>query len=117
MVDAGRNDSVDYTRIRRGDGHSDLSFFGCRPTVRQQCPVIAAIRGFVLTAARTAAVDSPRRSQHLPGGCIDDLRIRWIHRHIDGTGFFVYVKDLLPRLPAIFRTEESALGVGAVGMT
>src|SRR5580704_8178284 len=61
-------------------------------------------------------INTPRRAARLPQRGVNGLLIAGFKREVDGAGVFVFEKDALPRLAAIIRAENTALGICSVGM-
>ena len=85
---------------------------------RQLLPRRAAVGRLEDAAARAVRrrVRVPRRTSRIPESRVHDLRIRRIDHHLDGTDVLVLVEHLLPRLAAIDRLEDAALGTRRVQM-
>ena len=82
----------------------------------QLLPGGAAVDGAIKAAARAAAVEAPRRAPRLPQRRIDDVRVGGIEGEVDAAGLGVLVKNFLPGLAAVLRTEDAALLVVGKGM-
>src|ERR1035437_6471996 len=82
-------------------------------------PGVSAVGRFVETTARSgvAAAGSPRRTARGPHTGEDNLRIMRIENEVHASDVLVFVQTLLESLAAVERTEDAALGVGAVGMS
>src|SRR6185436_18727188 len=79
---------------------------------------VAAVERLEQPAPRTVRrrIDAPRRAARLPQRGIQHLRISRLEGDVDGAGIRVSVaaENALPRVPAVARAKEPALGVRAV---
>src|SRR5580698_1319809 len=81
-------------------------------------PGLAAVGGFEKAAvvAFERGAGGPGWAARRPQICVDDLRIFGIEGQVGGAGVVVFVKNFLPGCAAVGRTEDTAFGIGAVGM-
>src|SRR5262249_32600560 len=100
-----------------GDAHVNAPERALRQSVaRQLLPGHAAVRRAIQATAGTAAGEIPRLPPGLPQRRVHDARIAWIEADVDGAGLLVLVEHLGPRLAAVDRAEDTALGVRTEGM-
>ena len=95
------------------------AFGFARQSFGELAPVIAAVGGFVQTAAGTvvAAAGGPWRTARGPHAGEDHLRVAGIEGQVHAAGVLVFVENLLKGLAAVERAEDAALGIRAVGMS
>ena len=82
----------------------------------QLLPGRSAIGRTIKSAARTTAREIPRLTAHLVERGEQRVRIVRIENNIDRAGVFVLAQDLGPRLAAIGRAENSAIGIRPIGV-
>ena len=109
----GLDEGVHAARARRRDRHADLAPEALGKALGQLLPGVAAVGRLPQARARAARDELPRAAHDLPEPGVEDPRVRRVHRQVRGAGLLVDVEDLLPRLAAVLRAEDPALGVGA----
>src|SRR5215469_3885716 len=110
---------VDPVRTRGRNRDAGTAGIRREAVARHVAPVIAAIVRDIEAAARTVGwrIGAPRRPPGLPQRRINSLRVARLEGEIDGAGVGILVENFRPVPPAITRTEDAALRIGAVGMT
>ena len=113
----GLDERVDALRERRRhrDAHLAPDALG-EPLARDLLPRVAAVARDVERGAGAAAHQLPGPAPRLPQPGEHDARVLRVERDVGGAGVRVRVEDLLPRLPAVARAIDAALGVGAEGL-
>ncbi len=112
------HDGVDAIGIAAGDGDADLSddAGGHAGIAGDLGPVVAAVGGFEEAAGGAAAGEAPRRAVGVPDGGVENVGVGRVEAEIDGAGAIVAKEDFGPGLAAVFRAEDAAFLVGAVGV-
>ena len=113
----GLDDGPDAVAASGRRGDVDLALDAVGQPVGEFLPGVAAVGRFVQTAVLAAAAEAPRGSADLPHGGIDDARVERIESDVDGSCAIADVQDSLPRLAAVGRSIETALGVWAEHMS
>ena len=110
----GIDDRVHAIVFAAGDSDADAAQTFTRQAAGELRPVIAAVGGFIKTAARPirGGIDVPWRTPRLPQRGIDGLAVLRIESKIDRAGIIVLMQYRFPRLAAISRlkTPRSAFG-------
>src|SRR5579859_8186412 len=113
-------DQINPLRIapRKRDSHPS-QLFRRQPVSRQLLPMLPAILRTIEARPRPLRrwIDAPRRPPRLQQSCEHDLWIPRLHSQIDRPRIFVLEQHLLPRLPAIVRTKNSALLIRSISMS
>ena len=109
----GLHHGHDQGRITPGDGESDPSLVTRGQAFRHLVPRVAAVRRPVDAASRPAAREPPRAPPPLVRRRVEHRRVRRVEGEVDEAGVVVDVEDLRPRLAAVRRPVDAALGVGA----
>src|SRR5260221_13733098 len=73
--------------------------------------MLAAVGGFEDSALRSTRYECPRRAVRVPYSCVNNFRIRWIENEVECAGRIAAEENFLPRLSAIDRFENAALGI------
>ena len=81
--------------------------------LRELLPGVAAVARDVEAAAGAAALHVPREPPRLPEAGEEDVGVRGIDGDVGRAGVAVLLQDLLPRLAAVARAVDAALGVRA----
>ncbi len=103
-------------RHRWSDSDSDPS--DSRRQSLNCVPVIAAVGGFVKSAARSVRrrIDVPRRAARLPQRGVNHFRVARLEVEIDRAGVVVRPENFLPALSAVAGAEDSTLRIRSVWM-
>src|SRR5207237_351685 len=111
---------IEPPRVRGDDADADSSklLLGTRKSLRELPPGGAAVAGLEQPAAGPLpGAVFPGTLPRRPEDSINGLGGGRIERQGNGTRVFVLVKYLLPRVAAVGRAKDAALGVGAVRVT
>ena len=79
--------------------------------LRDVGPVRAAVGGFIDAASRAAADQRPGKALRLPHRCVERVRVLQIDHDVVAAGIRIDVQYLAPRLAAVGRFVDAALGV------
>src|SRR5260370_21750602 len=113
----GLDQRIDAARIPARNRNPDAAHNVRRQTVTfEALPCAAAVGGFVESAARSAAAQTPGCANHLPQRGKERVGVVGIKHTVNGAGFVVLEQDLLPRGAAIGSAEDPALVIRPVGV-
>src|SRR5262249_30836325 len=117
----GFDERVDAATFRRSDGNAYLAPDPLRKSlapvlfggllVGEVFPGVAAVARHVQAAARPATGNRAPPTPRLPQPGEDNARVVRVQTDVGCTGVRVLVKDLLPRLAAVGRSEHAALRI------
>ena len=112
------HDGPDPVRVCRGNRYPDLTD-GARGHARvcgKVGPGVAPVDRFPQFAVAPAAPHLPGLAVHLPGACVQHLRVAAVDDQVDGPCFGADVQHLLPGISPVGAAKDSALFVFTVGM-
>src|SRR6266850_4117774 len=111
------DERVDDIRIGAGDGHADAPERAFGDAVAFDAlpggTVVVRTEQAVLGAT---AIERPGSAVALPHGSEQNVGIAGIENDVNAAGAVVEIEDFFPGLATVARTENSALGVCAVGL-
>src|SRR5215469_231192 len=107
----GLNERINTIWIRSGCDSNAAEGAFRQAIAGQLGPGVSAIRRAIQAAAWASAFHRPRLAHRLPHSGKQNVRIREIELNIDAAGLVVYVKNSLPCLAAVARTENAARGI------
>src|SRR5262249_44103957 len=114
---AGLDLHVDRIWARRRNADRNAAERAARKAGGQLRPRAAGIVALPERAAWSAAVEAAARAASLIAGRIDGVAVRRIDRDVGEPGVVVDELDLVPRLSAVGRLEDAALGVRSKEVT
>src|SRR5690606_26877652 len=108
-------DGVDDAGVGGGHGHADAADVGVGgEAVGQLVPRLAAAGGAVDARAGAAVVVVVGAAAALPGGGVEGVRATRVQREVHDARGVVDEEGLRPRLAAVRRAVDAAVGVGGV---
>ena len=108
-----RIDAVRICGRRHADAAQDARG---KAVARHLLPGGAAVTRAIHPAAGAAALHRPRLAVHLPHASPQHVRIARIHLDVNRAGLLIDEQHALPRLAAVPRAIDTALGIVAEGM-
>ena len=112
----GLDEGEDPLGPRSRDGDADLPDDSFGKPSRELLPRLAAVRRLVKARRRAATLHRPRLPHRLPQGGVENPGIRRVDREVGRAGLLVDEEDAPPRLTAVGRLVDPALGARPPGV-